>query len=80
MRPAKSPALLASVFALLASAPIAFAAADLTGKPAPEFRLQDQHGKWHTPADHRGQWLAITAPGWEALALEVIPRVVAKLP
>jgi protein-tyrosine phosphatase len=24
--------------------------------------------------------LAITAPGWEALALEVIPRVVAKLP
>jgi hypothetical protein len=23
--------------------------------------------------------LAITAPGWEALALEVIPRVVAKL-
>jgi protein-tyrosine phosphatase len=24
--------------------------------------------------------LAITAPGWEALAMEVIPRVVAKLP
>jgi peroxiredoxin Q/BCP len=29
------------------------------GEPAPEFRLQDQHGKWHTLADHRGQWIAL---------------------
>jgi peroxiredoxin Q/BCP len=29
------------------------------GKPAPEFRLQDQHGKWHTPADYRGKWVTL---------------------
>lgn len=29
------------------------------GKPAPEFRLQDQHSKWHTPADYRGKWVAL---------------------
>ncbi len=29
------------------------------GQPAPDFRLQDQNGKWHTPADHRGHWLVL---------------------
>jgi peroxiredoxin Q/BCP len=29
------------------------------GQPAPDFRLQDQNGKWHTLADHRGQWVAL---------------------
>ncbi len=29
------------------------------GQPAPDFRLQDQNGKWHTPADHRGRWLVL---------------------
>lgn len=29
------------------------------GQPAPAFRLQDQNGKWHTPADHRGRWVVL---------------------
>ena len=29
------------------------------GKPAPEFKLQDQNGAWHTLADHRGRWVVL---------------------
>ncbi|MEV8520577.1 peroxiredoxin [Dyella marensis] len=29
------------------------------GQSAPDFRLQDQNGKWHTPADFRGHWLVL---------------------
>lgn len=29
------------------------------GTAAPDFRLQDQNGKWHTLADHRGKWIAL---------------------
>ncbi|GMW06970.1 MAG: peroxiredoxin [Gammaproteobacteria bacterium] len=29
------------------------------GEPAPEFRLQDQNGEWHTLAQHRGRWIAL---------------------
>lgn len=29
------------------------------GAAAPEFRLQDQHGKWHELKDYRGKWLAL---------------------
>jgi peroxiredoxin Q/BCP len=29
------------------------------GEAAPEFRLQDQNGQWHTLAQHRGQWIAL---------------------
>lgn len=29
------------------------------GQSAPAFRLQDQNGKWHTPADHRGHWVVL---------------------
>lgn len=29
------------------------------GTAAPDFRLQDQNGKWHTLAEHRGQWIAL---------------------
>ncbi|WP_243048043.1 peroxiredoxin [Dyella sp. RRB7] len=29
------------------------------GQAAPDFRLQDQNGKWQTPADHRGHWLVL---------------------
>lgn len=29
------------------------------GQSAPAFRLQDQNGKWHTPADHRGRWVVL---------------------
>ena len=58
MRPAKSLALSFAACALVALASVA-AADGLIGKPAPEFKLQDQHGKWHTPADHRGKWLVL---------------------
>ena len=29
------------------------------GQPAPDFRLQDQNGKWQTPAEHHGHWLVM---------------------
>jgi peroxiredoxin Q/BCP len=29
------------------------------GDTAPDFRLQDQNGQWHTLAQHRGQWIAL---------------------
>jgi len=29
------------------------------GQVAPDFRLQDQNGKWHTPADHQGHWVVL---------------------
>ena len=29
------------------------------GKAAPEFRLQDQNGKWHSLADYRGKWVVV---------------------
>jgi peroxiredoxin Q/BCP len=34
--------------------------ADLSlGKPAPDFRLQDQHSEWHTLEQHRGKWVTL---------------------
>jgi len=41
---------------VLADAPSAL---PQVGQSAPDFRLQDQNGKWHTPADHRGRWLVL---------------------
>lgn len=29
------------------------------GDTAPDFRLQDQNGQWHTLEQHRGQWVAL---------------------
>jgi len=29
------------------------------GQAAPEFKLQDQHGKWHTLAENHGKWLVL---------------------
>jgi len=37
----------------------AFAATVPVGQVAPAFRLQDQNGHWHTPADFRGHWLVL---------------------
>ena len=34
-------------------------AAALVGEPAPDFRLQDQNGAWHSIEQHRGQWIAL---------------------
>ena len=46
----------ALLFGLLAPA---FAAMPQVGQRAPDFRLQDQNGQWHTPADHPGRWLVL---------------------
>jgi peroxiredoxin Q/BCP len=29
------------------------------GDAAPDFRLQDQDGRWHTLAEHKGQWIVL---------------------
>jgi len=29
------------------------------GQPAPDFRLQDQHGDWHSLEQHRGKWITL---------------------
>jgi peroxiredoxin Q/BCP len=50
-------ALLGVVLALLAAG--AWAQTPVLGKPAPEFKLQDQNGKWHSLADYRGKWVAL---------------------
>lgn len=35
------------------------AAGPAVGVVAPEFKLQDQKGDWHTLADYRGKWLVV---------------------
>ena len=35
------------------------AALPQVGQKAPDFRLQDQNGKWHAPADHQGHWVVL---------------------
>jgi thioredoxin-dependent peroxiredoxin len=52
--------ILAAFFAapLMADEPPATAAPEV-GQAAPEFRLQDQHDKWHTLADHSGKWVVL---------------------
>jgi thioredoxin-dependent peroxiredoxin len=44
---------------LLAGATSAYADGPALGSPAPEFKLQDQAGKWHTLKDYRGKWVAL---------------------
>jgi thioredoxin-dependent peroxiredoxin len=38
---------------------VAFAAGPTLGMMAPNFRLQDQNGEWHTLEQYRGQWVAL---------------------
>ena len=56
-RPAALIAIALAFTLLSACAPRA--AAPALGTVAPEFRLQDQAGKWHRLADYRGQWLVL---------------------
>ncbi len=37
----------------------AYADGPALGAAAPDFKLQDQNGKWHTLADYRGKWVAL---------------------
>lgn len=53
----KFSALLIASFALGTS--IASAESPKPGAMAPEFRLQDQNGKWVSLKDHRGKWVVL---------------------
>jgi peroxiredoxin Q/BCP len=45
--------------ALLAWLGCAYAQGPTLGSSAPEFKLQDQNGKWHELKDYRGKWVAL---------------------
>ncbi len=47
-----------AVFCALAIPGMAYADTQ-PGSMAPEFRLQDQNGKWHQIKDYRGKWIAL---------------------
>jgi thioredoxin-dependent peroxiredoxin len=56
--------MLLSMFALLIPAAFLLAAdeaasAPQDGQAAPDFKLQDQKGQWHTLAQYRGQWVVL---------------------
>lgn len=51
--------LLAAVFAAPLMAEEAAMSAPAEGQAAPNFKLEDQHGKWHTLDDHKGQWIVL---------------------
>lgn len=50
---------LAAAALLLAVTGLALADSPAIGSAAPNFKLQDQNGKWHSLAEYRGQWVAI---------------------
>jgi peroxiredoxin Q/BCP len=57
-------ALLVLMFAALFAAPLVAeeppaTAGPVDGQPAPDFKLEDQHAKWHTLADHSGKWVVL---------------------
>lgn len=51
---------LATLLALVAAVGLVQAAeTPALGSAAPEFKLQDQNGKWHELKDYRGKWVAL---------------------
>lgn len=44
---------------LLLAASATLAGAPAPGSEAPDFRLQDQNGEWHSLSDYRGQWVVL---------------------
>jgi thioredoxin-dependent peroxiredoxin len=48
-----------TVAAAVLVAGLAWAEQPAVGTTAPEFRLQDQNGKWHALEDYRGKWVAV---------------------
>jgi peroxiredoxin Q/BCP len=50
---------LALVALLALSLPAAAADSPAVGQPAPDFKLQDQAGKWHTLEQYRGKWVVL---------------------
>src|SRR5262245_31798576 len=70
-------------FAGIAHAGLAHAEGPALGAMAPDFRLQDQNGAWHTLAEYRGKWVALyfypkdQTPGCTAQACEFRDNVFA---
>ncbi len=50
---------IAALALLWAVVAIAQAQEPTIGSPAPDFRLQDQNGKWQKLSDYRGKWVAL---------------------
>lgn len=50
---------LALIALTLAASPAIAADEVKVGDPAPDFRLQDQKGDWHSLEDYRGRWVAL---------------------
>jgi peroxiredoxin Q/BCP len=48
-----------ALVALLASGAVAHAGPPAIGSAAPDFRLQDQNGKWHSLEQYRGKWVVL---------------------
>jgi len=48
-----------ALWLVVAPAPTARAEAPKAGQPAPDFRLQDQNGKWVSLREHRGKWVVL---------------------
>jgi len=68
--------LFALTLLLLGIAGFAYAEGPSVGASAPDFKLQDQNGKWHQLKDYRGKWVALyfypkdQTPGCTAEACE----------
>lgn len=61
MHPARSTlfiALAAALGAIALATPLS-AASPAVGSQAPDFRLQDQNGKWHTLGEQKGKWVVL---------------------
>jgi len=81
------PALRRTGLATLASLGLAAAAvaqeSPAVGQPAPDFRLQDQNGEWHSLADYRGKWVVVyfypkdNTPGCTTQACELRDNIFA---
>ena len=56
---ARSTLLCALALTAAALATPAHAASPAVGMPAPDFRLQDQNGKWHTLGEQKGKWVVL---------------------
>ncbi len=51
--------MLSGLAALFVCCSVAFGAGPTLGTAAPDFRLQDQNGDWHTLEQYRGKWVAL---------------------
>ncbi|KPJ80719.1 MAG: hypothetical protein AMJ58_07775 [Gammaproteobacteria bacterium SG8_30] len=83
MKPALSRSGLAALALLALAAAAAAQESPTTGQPAPDFRLQDQNGEWHSLSDYRGKWVVMyfypkdNTPGCTTQACELRDNIFA---